>query len=227
MTHHLGGEGFDISAKARTRTPNAASTAILEATLDELARVGPVHVHPQDICERLGLSKALVNYHFGSRDALIAEAMVVGYERYVADLWAAAEAQTDPVERLFAWIDRQFAWTEENVGLASALNFPKQTTNTDGMSAELAERIAAAGAQNFWNTMQLVSAARKHLNGDPEDHADDAMTAGVIGWTVLGMSVFNAGKHLPTKDLWARDMIPAVRAHMRELVIRLLSRPGA
>ena len=38
------------------------------------------------------MSKALVNYHFGGREGLIAEAMVVGYEGYVALLMQAAEA---------------------------------------------------------------------------------------------------------------------------------------
>lgn len=210
----------------KTAKSNQAADAILEATLVQLRKVGPSKVHPQDICESLGVSKALVNYHFGGRDALIAEAMVIGYERYVEDLWSAAEAKDDPVERLFAWIDRQFDWTAENVGLAATLNFPRQTLNEMDMSLELSERIAAAGLQNFWNLQRVVSDARKNLNGDPEDRAEDAMTAGVIGWTVLGMSVFNAGGHAPTQTLWAREMIPATRGHFRELVIRLLSRPA-
>ena len=73
-----------------TPTRIDARAALLEGALDALSARGPASVHPQGICESLGLSKALVNYHFGNRERLIAEAAVTGYERYVDELAAAA-----------------------------------------------------------------------------------------------------------------------------------------
>jgi TetR/AcrR family transcriptional repressor of bet genes len=79
-------------------------SALIDATLAEIRLHGPINVHPSEICEDLGLSKALVNYHFGGRDGLVAEAMEHGYSLYVDGLQEAAEAAGgDPVERLFAW----------------------------------------------------------------------------------------------------------------------------
>ena len=76
---------------------NEARSALIESALAHLADRGPANVHPKDICEELELSKALVNYHFGSRERLIAEAAATGYERYVDELAAAAAAAGDRV----------------------------------------------------------------------------------------------------------------------------------
>ena len=99
-------------------------SALLEATLMEICAHGPINVHPSEICEGLGLSKALVNYHFGGRDGLVTEAMEQGYGRYVDGLQVAADgAGDDPVDRLFAWFEAQVRWTIENPGLAAASTF--------------------------------------------------------------------------------------------------------
>ncbi|MEN9823847.1 MAG: hypothetical protein RLZ04_2273, partial [Actinomycetota bacterium] len=96
--------------------------ALVEAVLAELSEKGPANIFPNDISVALGLSKSLVNFHFGGRDGLIAEAMALGYERYVDTVWAAAQAAgDDPVARLMAWIDAQYEWTIANAGLAAAL----------------------------------------------------------------------------------------------------------
>ena len=206
---------------------NEARSALIESALAHLAERGPANVHPKDICEELELSKALVNYHFGGRDGLIAEAMVLGYERYVDLLWDAAEAAgKDPVKRLTAWVEQQIDWTAANPGLAAALNFPYMSS---GMPAELLEgpvqRLNEAGARNFDNLQGLVKAAKAQLN--PKAKAtgvEVGLDAAFVGWVTLGVSVWRAGNHLPTQRIGARDNFPAARKHVRELVLTLLSR---
>ena len=53
-----------------------ARQAILEATGREIATKGPRGVVLSEICQRLDVSPALVNYHFGGRDGLLAEAVL-------------------------------------------------------------------------------------------------------------------------------------------------------
>ena len=108
-------------------------SAILARAIELAHEVGPAAVHPNEICAELGLSKSLVNFHFGGRDGLIAEAIVESYRSYVAEIKDAANnAGTDPVARLMAWVDAQVAWTVAHPGLAAALNFPAEASSVAG-----------------------------------------------------------------------------------------------
>ena len=200
--------------------------AILERAIDHLSERGPVGVHPNVICDELAISRALVNYYFGGRDGLIGEAMVVAYERYVDLLWDAAERAGDkPLERLTAWIDRQVEWTRENAGLAAALNFPYQSfTAQVALADDLTQRLTAAGSRNFDNLQALVRAAAEDARGtSPPDPVRDALDAAAIGWLTLGMSVWNAGRHLPTQEV-DRGLFPIASEHVHKLIAELLAR---
>ena len=120
-----GRDGTVHGVPERIQRRSSARDQLITAAVEHLSVHGPAGLQPQEICQELGLSKALVNYHFGGREGLIAEAMVVGYERYVEVLMEAADAAgPDQVARLMAWIDRQVEWTTEHRGLAAALDFP-------------------------------------------------------------------------------------------------------
>lgn len=200
--------------------------ALVEAVLKELSVKGPANIYPNDISAELGLSKSLVNFHFGDRDTLIAEAMAVGYERYVEVLWAAAEsAGADPVDRLLAWIDAQFVWTVENVGLAAALNFPFEAAALDGVrNPAVAERLSVTGRNNLINLSGLVRDALRRFHGPDVDEVRVFMDTGVIGWMTLGMSVFTAGRHLPTQDLPERSYTEQAKQHLHDTVVEMLRR---
>lgn len=199
---------------------------ILERAIEHLSERGPVGVHPNVICDELDISRALVNYHFGGRDGLIGQAMVVAYERYVDLLWEASEQAGDkPLERLMAWIDRQVEWTRDNAGLAVALNFPYQSfTSQVALADDLTQRLTAAGSRNFDNLQALVRAAAEDARGKaPPDPARDALDAAAIGWLTLGMSVWNAGRHLPTQAV-DRGRFPIASEHVHKLIAELLAR---
>lgn len=207
---------------------NEARQAIVERALEHLALRGPANVHPKEICEELSLSKALVNYHFGGRDGLIAEAMVAGYERYVDTLWSTAEAAgADPLKRLIAWVDKQIDWTSENPGLAAALNFPYMSS---GMPVEMLEgsieQLNQSGSRNFANLQQLVAAAKTALNatGKAPSPAEVGLDAAFIGWVTLGTSVWRAGNHLPTQRIGGRDNFSAARKHVHAQILAALKR---
>jgi AcrR family transcriptional regulator len=203
----------------------------VEAALAQLRTSGPSGVRPHELCRDLHLSKALVNYHFGSRDGLVAEAMALGYERYVDTLWNAAEAAgPEPLDRLMAWINEQIDWTVTNAGLAAALNFSTfyaPTISARGAAAESepVARMHDAGVRNFANLQRLVKAAGATVRADATP-APDALAVGldaaVIGWATLGFSVWLAGNHLPTQDLALQSHIPLGREHLRKVVVDML-----
>ena len=96
---------------------------LIEETRQALSINGAANLMLKDICARLGFPASLVNYHFGSRERLIAEATVLAYEGYVKQNLAAIDtAGTDPEARVRAWIWSQYDWTIANPGIAAILN---------------------------------------------------------------------------------------------------------
>jgi len=204
---------------------NEARSALIEAALVQLAAVGPTRVHPNELCRDLGLSKALVNYHFGNREGLILEAMALGYERYVDTLMAAADAAgPEALDRLYAWMDAQVDWTVAHPGLAAALNFPTVLGGEPTPeSAPLQERIHVAGNRNFATLQRLVADARREAGGADPDAAGVGLDSAVLGWLTLGMSVWIAGRHLPTRELGYVEYLPVARERVRAVVAGLIA----
>ena len=69
---------------------------ILAATTELLDRIGLAATRVADVAEALGVSPALVFYHFGTKDALVAEAFAHAVERDLSRLDAATDARHRP-----------------------------------------------------------------------------------------------------------------------------------
>lgn len=220
----------ESTAARRTRTTavNKGRDALVEAAIRSIALEGAARTHPKDLAEALGLSKSLVNFHFGGRDGLIAEAIATSYERYVDLIWAAAEsAGSDPVARLFAWIDEQIDWTAANPGIAAALNFPFEASGIQGRFDESTRsRMQLAGRRNLENMNRLVRAARQHLRDPglpPLDETTQIIDSAIVGWMTLGISVWNSGRHIPTNTSETSAYFMPARERMREHILGFLT----
>jgi AcrR family transcriptional regulator len=73
---------------------------ILTATAGLLDRVGPAATRVTDVAEVLGVSPALVFYHFGTKDALVADAFAHAVDRDLHRLDRADAQGADPTDRL-------------------------------------------------------------------------------------------------------------------------------
>lgn len=73
---------------------------ILASTTETVDRIGLEATRVTDVAKALNVSPGLVFYHFGTKDALIAEAFAYAVERDLARLDRATKAGTDPVDRL-------------------------------------------------------------------------------------------------------------------------------
>jgi AcrR family transcriptional regulator len=184
---------------------------IVYVTMSDVSRVGPAAFNVGVVCEALGISNSLINHHFGGRDELIAEAVVETYQRYVDDIWMTAIAQVTPESRLRAWIEASVARQVQMRGLAAILNYPTASLDvTNIVHQRHGQLMADLGALNMARLIQLVGDVRRdsvsknelklgEISG-PELASDPHITvmAASIGWSVLGMSVWNTGPHLPT-----------------------------
>lgn len=198
---------------------------LLTATQTALAQHGANGIQLKQLCADLGLAPSLVNYHFGSADQLMAEAVVESYEQYVAQNAAAVGAAgTDPEDRLRAWITSQFEWTRAHPGIAAILNFGLSSpTVGNAITGNLVERLAATSSANLLLAAQLVRDVRAgSVSDDPIDivgSADEELTelTTLMMWTSLGVSTWAAGNHLPTRQF-------APQAHEMHLAERAFDR---
>ena len=75
---------------------------ILRAAVDEVSRRGFANTRVGDVAEALGVSTALVFYHFDSKDRLISAAFAYAAEHDLARLGTAVNGPGTAVDRLRA-----------------------------------------------------------------------------------------------------------------------------
>jgi AcrR family transcriptional regulator len=73
---------------------------ILASTTELLDRIGLAATRVTDVAAALDISSSLVYYHFGTKDALVAEAFAYAVERDLARLDKATAQGTDAVDKL-------------------------------------------------------------------------------------------------------------------------------
>jgi AcrR family transcriptional regulator len=114
--------GATMSVPASDLT--SSRTRILDLTMREVARVGPASFSTRTVSEALGLTHPIVNYHFGSKDALIAEAAHLLYARYVRiHLEQLEGAPATPVDRLRTFLRTGLQLSIELRGWGAVLNY--------------------------------------------------------------------------------------------------------
>ena len=87
-----------MTRRAR-RSVEVRREEILSATVELLDRLGLAATRVADVADALEVSPALVFYHFGTKDELVAEAFAHAVERDLRRLERAASGE-DPVDRL-------------------------------------------------------------------------------------------------------------------------------
>jgi AcrR family transcriptional regulator len=118
---------------------------ILDAVTKVLAQRGPGAVMVGEICKEHGISPSLVNYHFGSRERLLAEAVVREHEKLVNEMnHITFTTLSSPEEQLRARIMHRVAWTTQHPGIDSMVNYSHIIDPVgEVLQGVLAERVAA------------------------------------------------------------------------------------
>jgi len=188
---------------------------VLFTTIDDVSRVGPATFNVKLVCEALDISYSLINHHFGSRDELLAEATVIAYAMYVEELWQNVSlAERTPEARLESWIRSSIAWTQRMSGWSAVLNYPTASLDvTEFVNEKYRNEMTEWGELNLARLFVLVRDVRlRQVSDTPlvrgrvpkeqlltEIHEQEVMAS--IGWSILGVSVWHAGRHLPTADI--------------------------
>jgi AcrR family transcriptional regulator len=188
---------------------------VLFTTIDDVSRVGPATFNVKLVCEALDVSYSLINHHFGSRDELLAEATVIAYAMYVEELWQNVSlAERTPEARLETWIRASISWTQRMSGWGAVLNYPTASLYvTEFVTEKYRTEMTEWGELNLARLFVLVRDVRLGQVSDApfargmvpkaqlltDLHEQQVMAS--IGWSILGVSVWHAGRHLPTSDI--------------------------
>lgn len=82
------------------RSVDVRRDQILAATVDQAGRLGMGQLRVQDVAKALGVSTALVFYHFDTKDKLLAAALEYAVDRDLARLERAIARGSGPLDRL-------------------------------------------------------------------------------------------------------------------------------
>lgn len=92
---------------------------LIDGTLRCLARLPPERITARAIAEESGANLASINYHFGSKDNLVTEAVIAGLDRWLEDIAAGLGDLDDepPAERLRRAAELVAAGRDDRSGL--------------------------------------------------------------------------------------------------------------
>jgi AcrR family transcriptional regulator len=200
-----------------------ARDALIDATARELAAKGPRGVVLADICAELDLSPALVNYHFGNRNVLLAEAVATAHRRLVDDMNEITLRPHATAENQFrARFDFRFDWTRDHPGIDSMLNYTHVLDPSGAvLSTAFQERIGQTTSDDMAGLATCVAAL---YHGHPmteligADHPlfrpEFADVTAYVALSALGAATFLTGNHPGSTPLAAQ--FPALIASLRD-----------
>ncbi len=103
----LGSDAIDTTLRKQSRS--ARRTQLIEATIEVMAQRGYARITLTEVANRAGVSHGLVNFHFKSKELLLAETLNYLYEEYLQN-WTTALERAGPSaqEQLDALIKADF-----------------------------------------------------------------------------------------------------------------------
>jgi AcrR family transcriptional regulator len=138
----------DLSPEVQAIAENLGTTIstrdlIILTSIDQMIETGPVDFNSGTVCDQLNLKHPMINYYFGSRDGLIAEASMWAYRGWSHKVMTAARnAPKNPEKRLRAYLDASLEWAKNMQAMTVLSQYPvlSKTVKTmidDGYSVEL------------------------------------------------------------------------------------------
>jgi len=104
----------DTTARAsRTGGADGRRAELIDAARHVIRRRGFAKATVGEITREAGASVGLLNYHFASRDDVVAEAFAAAAREELAELEQIARSHADPRARLAAYLDRE-AWADRD-----------------------------------------------------------------------------------------------------------------
>ena len=227
-SHHK--RGRKPAASPPTLRYGDSRAAILKATGDKVSKYGPSAVLIGELCQQLGVSPSLVNYHFGNRNGLLAESVVHEMEECVAEMNRRTFAFTgDPVQQLRERIAFRLAWTAEHPGIEAMTNYafimdPAGEILTGDMEARIGQ-VTASDLTGLHAVLYGIfeGTARRGPVRETEMLAVPELLdlTAYLALAVLGVMTWATGQH-PSNRTLSEEQGEVARNAQRSYVDRLI-----
>ena len=189
---------------------------IILCSIDQMIETGPVDFNSGTVCDLLNLKHPMINYYFGSRDGLIAEASIWAYRGWSDKVMTATRnASKNAEKRLRAYLEASLEWAENMQAVTVLSQYPvlsKAVKNLidDGYSVELQRDFE----YHIVFLASLIIDFRSGKNSDldfdktnyPKEkyfltHPRELLDAASIAWASHGIMMWRGGSHIPTTNL--------------------------
>lgn len=191
--------------------PEATRARILTATDELLGSLGFDAMTTRDIAERSGVNKALIHYHFGSKDDLLAAILDGYYDRLTSVVVAALDRRTRPLEQIAEVLDAYADFLAENRTFCSIVQ-------REVASGRHVERIVARTLPMFRLGTQWLE--RIAPDAPPGLEVVNLLTS-VYGMVVAYFTYGRVLEQLTGTDPFSPDALAARRRHVRAVVTLL------
>ena len=189
---------------------------IILASIDQMTETGPVDFNSGAVCDLLNLKHPMINYYFGSRDGLIAEASIWAYRGWSDKVMTATRNSPKNAEkRLRAYLEASLEWAENMRAVTVLSQYPVLSTAVkdlidDGYSVELQKDFE----YHLVFLATLIIDMRTGKNSDLDfdktnypkakyflSHPRELLDATSIAWASHGIMMWRSGSHIPTTNL--------------------------
>jgi AcrR family transcriptional regulator len=216
--------------------PNPANRQkMVYVTIDDVSRVGPSTFNAIAVCDVLEVSYSLVNFHFGSRDELLAEAAALVYQYHITDLWKQVQAaKANPEARLRAWIEATVNSFNRMGGWGSVINYPTASLQiTELVQNRYGTLMNDLAELNLARLLSLVMDVKKKKVSSSEYELgnlpralllkDPKMVAlaASVGFSTLGMAVWSSGRQQDSAKINEDDAALAktvMASHIKRII---------
>lgn len=186
--------------------------------IQDIQLVGPADFNAMRVCDRLDIKHPMVNYHFGNRDGLLAEATWWAYKEWTKSVRASFyNAPANPEKRLRAFIEGEVKWAERMGGMYLLLQYPLSSA---GAQIIVSEKYQAQMELIFEYHLALVTVCVADLRNGKVSSIDfdenskppvskflnptAVLTAGHIAWMTHGLASWSTGHHISTEGFKSR-----------------------
>lgn len=211
---------------------------IILASIEQMIQTGPVDFNSGAVCDLLNVKHPMINYYFGSRDGLIAEATVWAYRGWSHKaLSATRNAPRKAEKRLRAYLEAGFEWAGNMKAMTVMSQYPVlseavKSLVDKGFTAELQKDFEYHIIFLATLLIDLRSGTNSDLDFDQTNypkanymitHPREVLDAASVAWAGHGINLWNSGAHTPTRNLRQEFTAKvserlAISAHMDNII---------
>lgn len=189
---------------------------IILTSIEQMTETGPVDFNSGTVCDLLNLKHPMINYYFGSRDGLIAEASIWAYRGWSHKVMTATRnAPKNAEKRLRAYLEASLEWAENMRAVTVLSQYPvlsKAVKNLidESFSIELQKDFEYHLAFLATLIIEMRTGKNSELDFDKTNYPKgkymltqpkELLDAASIAWAAHGIMMWRSGAHIPTNNL--------------------------